>query len=65
MNNLELLNFNLPAPMKRAFHETCKSRNQQMTSVLNQFISDFINDHQPIEDTTLPLDFFFDDEPIL
>lgn len=68
-NNLELLNFKLPSAMKKQFHETCQSRNQQMTSILNQFIADFINANQPQPDeATLPLDFFSDadaDEPRL
>ena len=64
--DLDLLNFRIPTNLKKQFIETCRSRNQQMTSVLNQFIADFIVKHQPAEDhTTLPLDFFSDAEPRL
>jgi len=57
--DLELINFRIPSTMKTQFQETCQSRNQQMTSVLNQFISDYINNYQPTDETTqLPLDFF-------
>ena len=64
--DLELMNFRIPNQMKKQFIETCISRNQQMTSVLNQFIADFIVEHQPVEDhETLPLDFFSDAEPRL
>ena len=60
---LDLLNFRIPTNMKKQFIETCRSRNQQMTSVLNQFIADFIVEHQPAEDqAALPLDFFSDAE---
>jgi len=60
---LDLLNFRIPSRTKQQFIETCRSRNQQMTSVLNQFIADFIVEHQPNEDeATLPLDFFSDAE---
>jgi len=55
---LDLLNFRIPTNMKKQFIETCRSRNQQMTSVLNAFIADFIVEHQPAEDhETLPLEF--------
>lgn len=64
--DLELMNFRIPNQMKKQFIETCRSRNQQMTSVLNQFIADFIVENQPEEDhATLPLDFFSDAEPRL
>jgi hypothetical protein len=64
--DLDLLNFRIPTNMKKQFIETCRSRNQQMTSVLNQFIADFIVEHQPTEnEATLPLDFFSDLEPRL
>ena len=64
--DLDLLNFRIPTNMKKQFIETCRSRNQQMTSVLNQFIADFINEQQPTEnEATLPLDFFSDAEPRL
>lgn len=64
--DLELINFRIPKQTKQKFIQTCRSRNQQMTSVLNQFIADFIAEHQPTEDTTqLPLDFFSDAEPEL
>ena len=64
--DLDLLNFRIPTNMKKQFIETCRSRNQQMTSVLNQFIADFINEQQPTEnEATLPLDFFSDLEPRL
>ena len=64
--DLDLLNFRIPTHMKKQFQETCQSRNQQMTSVLNQFIADFINEQQPTEnEATLPLDFFSDLEPRL
>jgi len=60
---LDLLNFRIPTNMKKQFIETCRSRNQQMTSFLNQFIADFIVEHQPAEDqAALPLDFFSDAE---
>ena len=60
---LELINFRIPSQTKQQFIKTCRSRNQQMTSVLNQFIVEFINKHQPTEDmVTLPLDFFSDAE---
>jgi len=63
---LDLLNFRIPTNMKKQFIETCRSRNQQMTSVLNAFIAEFITENQPAEDTaTLPLDFFSDAEPRL
>lgn len=63
---LELINFRIPSQTKQKFIETCRSRNQQMTSVLNHFIADFITEHQPTEDTAhLPLDFFYDAEPEL
>jgi hypothetical protein len=64
--DLELINFRIPASTKQQFIETCRSRNQQMTSVLNQFIADFISENQPNEDNAkLPLDFFSDAEPRL
>jgi len=64
--DLDLLNFRIPTHMKKQFQETCQSRNQQMTSVLNQFIADYIVEHQPTEnEATLPLDFFSDLEPRL
>jgi len=64
--DLELINFRIPSRTKQQFIETCRSRNQQMTSVLNAFIAEFITENQPAEDTaTLPLDFFSDAEPRL
>jgi len=64
--DLELINFRIPSRTKQQFIETCKSRNQQMTSVLNAFIADFIIEHQPHEDqATLPLDFLSDAHPDL
>ena len=63
---LDLLNFRIPTHMKKQFIETCRSRNQQMTSVLNQFVADFIVEHQSTDDhATPPLDFFSDAEPRL
>jgi hypothetical protein len=52
MNNLELINFRTPAAMKKQFQQTCLLHNQQMTSVLNTFIADFITKYQPAEDAS-------------
>ena len=62
--DLDLLNFRIPTHMKKQFQETCQSRNQQMTSVLNAFIADFIIEYQRHDEdqATFPLDFFSDDE---
>lgn len=48
--DLELINFKIPSHTKRVFQETCKKRNQQMTSVLNQYIHDFISENRTPED---------------
>jgi hypothetical protein len=65
--DLDLLNFRIPKHMKKQFQETCQSRHQQMTSVINHFIADFINEHQRRheDEAELPLAFFSDDEPTL
>ena len=43
---LSLLNFKTPTRAKKQFQTACRERNQMMTSVLNQFIQDFIAAHQ-------------------
>lgn len=63
---LELINFKVPANTKKKFQEVCRSRNQQMTSVLNQHILDFIEAHENItftadDDLDEPLDFYSDE----
>lgn len=60
--DLELINFRIPTVMKKQFQETCRTRNQQMTSVLISYIGDFINEYQPNtnedDNQELPLGFF-------
>lgn len=65
--DLELLNFRIPSKTKQKFLETCRRRNQAMTSVLNHFIADFINENNRCEEdeVTLPLDFFAENESVL
>lgn len=60
MSELELINFKIPKTTKRRFKLMCKSRNQQMTTVLIQYIHDFIKDHQDTTDEDYPLEFFQD-----
>lgn len=43
---VELTNFKTPSHMKREFQNICKSKNTQMTSVLNSFIHTFIQEHR-------------------
>ena len=60
-DQLELMNFKIPSKTKKRFQEICKSRNRQMTSVMNQFIIEFIRSNKDLidnDDLTLPLDFF-------
>ena len=60
---LEIINFKIPSLMKRQFKDACHSKNLRMTSVINQFIAEFINENPPSErDNSLPLGFIFDDE---
>ena len=63
-DQLELINFKVPSRTKKKFQEICNSRNQQMTSILNQFLMDFIKSNWDIEidnchdDPLEPLDFY-------
>lgn len=60
MSELELINFKIPRSTKRRFKSICQSRNQQMTTVLIQYVHEFIKDHQNITDEDYPLEFFQD-----
>ena len=43
--DIKLMNFKTTCHMKKQFQQICKSKNTQMTSVLNNFIYQFIVDH--------------------
>ena len=43
--DIELMNFKTPRHMKKQFQQICRSKNAQMTSVLNTFIYNFIQEH--------------------
>ena len=42
MNRAKLLNFRIPTKLKHSFQDICTARHTAMTSVLNEFIHDYV-----------------------
>lgn len=61
--NTELMNFRIPTILKNRFRRVCRSRNVQMTSVMNQMIANYVKQNDAIElsDADYPVGFFIND----
>lgn len=46
MEQTDLFNFRIPSKLKQQFQETCQKRNTAMTSVLNEFVHDYVYNHE-------------------
>ncbi|WP_223429049.1 hypothetical protein [Tateyamaria pelophila] len=52
MEQTDLFNFRMPSNLKQRFQQTCQNRNTAMTSVLNEFIHDYVTKSEKIETDT-------------
>lgn len=65
MQKTELFNFRIPSYLKHQFKETCKKRNTAMTSILNEFIHEYVlqdpaNESEAWEPIVRHADFYDD-----